>query len=333
MTRKALITAEFDTQAVARLEEMGYSVELAGWGQTRRALTQSDLSHLAQDVSLLVVEVEQVTREVITACSSLEIIATCRSGPSNVDVAAATEAGISVLCTPGRNADAVADFVIGLILILARNIWQADRHLRKHGWHVGEDIPYFHFRGPELSYATLGLVGCGAIGRLVARRARCLGMDVLGYDPFLCQDDVGEIVGLCELAEVFAEADFLSLHVPLNEGTRSMIGAPELARMKPSSYLINTARAAVIDEQALFSLLQERRVAGAALDVFWEEPLPHDSPWLGLDNVLLTPHIAGAADHVKVHHAAMVVEDVRTLLTGGRPARQVNIPRVAQGSA
>jgi D-3-phosphoglycerate dehydrogenase len=329
--KRALITAEFDQQAIRQLETMGFSVELAGWGQTRRVLGESELADLVSGVSLLVVEVEQVTRGVIAAAGDLEIIATCRAGPVNVDMAAATAAGISVLCTPGRNADSVADFVIGLFVALGRNIWQADNHLRRHGWHVGADIPYFHFRGPELAHATLGLVGCGAIGRFVAQRARGLGMDVLGYDPFLCQQDVGEAIRLCHLPEVLEQADFLSLHVPLSEGTRSMIGGPELARMKPTSYLINTARAAVVEEEALFALLEERKIAGAALDVFWEEPLPDGSPWLRLDNVLLTPHIAGAADHVKVHHSAMVIEDVRTLLAGGQPARRVNDPDIDPG--
>ena len=330
--KKALVTAEFDAHAISQLETMGFSVELAGWGQTRRALGEGELSDLVRGVSLLVVEVEQVTRSVIAAGEELEIVATCRAGPVNVDVAAATAAGISVLCTPGRNAESVADFVIGLILALGRNIWRADNHLRRQGWHVGEDIPYFHFRGPELAQATVGLVGCGAIGRFVAQRARALGMDVLGFDPYLGQQDVGEALRLGDLSEVLEQADFLSLHVPLNEGTRSMIGGPELARMKPSSYLINTARAAVVDEQALFVALRGRKIAGAALDVFWEEPLPPDSPWLSLDNALLTPHIAGAADHVKVHHSAMVVEDVRMLLAGGRPARRVNVPAIGTGS-
>jgi len=323
---RALVTAEFDRQALLELENLGYSISTAGWGMTGQTLAEEELCSMMEDVSLLVVEVERVTPAVIAAAPGLKIVATCRSGPSNVAVDAATEAGVAVLCTPGRNSDSVADFVMGLILTLGRNIWRADTHLRQHGWHVEGEIPYFHFRGPELDQVTLGLVGCGAIGRGVACRATALEMRVVGYDPFLRQEDVGSSFRLCGLSELVEQSDFLSLHVPLNDATRGLIGSAQLSSMKTSSYLINTARAAIVDEQALFAALEERAIAGAALDVFWTEPLPKDSRWLTLDNVILTPHIAGASDHVKVHHSAMVVDDVRTCLSGRRPQRQVNNP-------
>jgi len=329
--KQALVLAEFDLDAIPALEALGYAVELAGWGQAHHALTEDELVALIPDVSLLVVEVERVTEKAIAAGERLEIIAACRSLPVNVDVAAATAAGIAVLSTPARNAESVAEFTLGLILTVGRNICRADRHLREHGWYVGDETPYFHFRGPELAGKTLGLVGCGAIGQALARRACALGMNVLGNDPYMCQDDLGSMVHLAPWDEILARADFLSLHVPLSEETRGMIGAAELARMKPTAYLVNTARAAVVDEEALYKALLERRIAGAALDVFWQEPLPPDSPWLELDNVLLTPHLAGAADDVRKHHSAMVVEDVRTLLSGESPERLVN-PEVFQVS-
>jgi len=329
MSKQALVLAEFDPHAIPALEALGYAVKLAGWGQTRHALTEDELVALVPEVALLVVEVERITERVIAAAGRLEIIGVCRSQPVNVDVAAATARGIPVLATPGRNADSVAEFALGLILAIARSICRADRHLREHGWHVGGEIPYFHFRGPELKGKTLGVVGCGAIGKALARRARALGMSVVGCDPYLCQEELGSLARLTTLHELLAQADFVSLHVPLNDETRGMIGAAELSRMKPTAYLINTARAAVIDEKALYDALRKGQIAGAALDVFWQEPLPPDSPWLKLDNVLLTPHLAGAADEVKVHHSAMVVEDVKTLLNGGRPIRLVN-PEVLQ---
>jgi D-3-phosphoglycerate dehydrogenase len=323
---RALITAEFDRQSLLELESLGYSVTTAGWGSTRHALAEDELCSMMPGMSLLVVEVERVTPAVVAAGPQLKIVATCRSGPSNVAVDAATQAGVAVLCTPGRNADSVADFVLGLILALGRNIRRADAYLRQYGWFVGSEIPYFHFRGPELHRATLGVVGCGAIGSGVARRATALGMRVLGYDPFLCQEDVGSSSRLCGLAELLERSDFVSLHVPLDDSTRGLIGSDQIASMKSSSYLVNTARPAVVDEQALFAALEARTIAGAALDVFWTEPLPRDSRWLALDNVILTPHIGGASDQVKVHHSAMVVDDIRTLLSGARPRRQVNEP-------
>lgn len=319
--KKALITAEFDPAAISRLEAMGYQVDLAGWGQTRRALSPQALAAMLPGVALLIVEVEQVSAQVIDAAPDLEVIAVCRARPVNVDLAAATAAGIPVLCTPGRNADSVADFAVGLLLCLARNICRAERHLRGRGWMVnGDELPYFHFRGPELSGKTLGLIGYGAIGRAFARRMRGFELRVLVYDPYVSQVEDGELTSLDRLLR---EADIVSLHVPVTEETRGMLGAAELALMKPTAYLINTARAAVIDEDALFDALANGRLAGAALDVFWDEP--HIAArWFTLDNVLLTPHLAGAADDVKVHHSAMILEDLQALRAGQMPARVAN---------
>lgn len=323
-SKKALITAEFAPADICRLQDMGYEVELAGWGQTRRTLSPAELADMMRGVSVLVVEVEQVSQDVFSAAPELRAVAACRAAPVNVDVAAATERGIPVLATPGRNADSVADFCLGLMLNLCRSISRAERHLREHGWYVGVgELPYFHFRGPEIGGKTLGLVGFGAVGQAVARRVRGMDMKVLVTDPYVTQDSLGDLGHLVPLERLLAAADFVSLHVPMTEETQGLLGAQQLGLMKPTAYLINTARAAVVDEDALFSALSSRRIAGAALDVFWNEPdiAPR---WFTLDNVLLTPHLAGAADDVKAHHSAMVVEDIQTLEAGGIPARAVN---------
>jgi len=303
---------------------MGYAVTLAGWGQTHHALSEEGLARMVPDINLLIVEVETVTATVIAAARQLEVVAACRARPLNVDVATATARGVAVLATPGRNADSVADFAVGLMIALARNIRRGDQHLRRQGWLVQGEIPYFHFRGPELAGMTLGLVGCGSVGRGLAQRVQGFGMHVLIYDPYLSQEQVAGLGRLTTLNKLLTRSDFVSLHVPVTEETRGMIGVAELKCMKPTAYLINTARAAVIDEAALFAALSRGRLAGAALDVLWEEPLPPDSPWLSLDNVLLTPHLGGAADDVKTHHSAMILEDLQTLLAGERPARLVN---------
>lgn len=321
--KRALITAEFDPAGVARLGKMGYAVEETGWGQTRNALACEELTALMPGTSLLVVEVEQVSAGVIAAGPELEVIATCRAGPVNVDVGAATARGIPVLTTPARNADSVADFVVGMMLALCRNIHRAERHLRQYGWMVGHELPYFHFRGPEISGKTLGLIGCGAIGQALARRVRGFDMRVLVYDPYIDQANLGDLGQLVSLETTLTQADFVSLHVPVSPETKGLVNAERLAMLKPTAYLINTARAAVVDEDALFDALAYCRLAGAALDVFWNEP--EIAPrWFALDNVVLTPHLGGAADDVKVHHSAMVLEDLQTLRAGGVPARVVN---------
>lgn len=321
--KRALITAEFDPAGVARLGEMGYAVEETGWGQTRHALSCEELMALIPGTSLLVVEVEHVSAKVIAAGPELEVIATCRAGPVNVDVAAATARGIPVLTTPARNADSVADFAVGVMLALCRNIHRAERHLRQNGWMVGDELPYFHFRGPDISGKTLGLVGCGAIGRALARRVRGFDMRVLVYDPYIDQASLGDLGQLVSLETALTQADVVSLHVPVTPETKGLLKAERLAMMKSTAYLINTARAAVVDEDALFNALAAGRLAGAALDVFWDEP--EIAPrWFTLDNVLLTPHLGGAADDVKVQHSAMVLEDLQTLRAGGVPARLAN---------
>jgi len=325
--KRALITAEFDPAGVAALTEMGYAVEETGWGQTRHALSSQELVALMPGTSLLIVEVERVSAQVIAAAPDLDVIATCRAGPVNVDVTAATARGIPVLTAPARNAQSVADFALGVMLALCRNIHRAERHLRQRGWMVhgvdGDELPYFHFRGPELSGKTLGLIGCGAIGRALARRVRGFDMCVLVNDPYLDQASLGDLGQLVSLETLLAQADVVSLHVPVTPETKGLLNADRLALMKPSAYLINTARAAVVDEEALYEALASGRLAGAALDVFWNEPdiAPR---WFDLDNVLLTPHLVGAADDVQAHHSAMIVEDLQTLRAGGVPARVAN---------
>jgi phosphoglycerate dehydrogenase-like enzyme len=328
--KRALISAEFDPAGVTRLGEMGYVVQKAGWGQTRHALSSEELMALMPGTSVLIVELEHVSAEVIAAGPELDVIATCRARPVNVDVATATARGIPVLITPARNADSVADFAMGVMLVLCRNIHRAERHMRQNGWMVGDELPYFHFRGPEMGGKTLGLIGCGAIGRALARRARGFDMRVLVHDPYIDQAGLGDLGQLVSLETVLSEGDVVSLHVPVTPETKGLLNADRLARMKPTAYLINTARAPVVDEDALFNALTRGRLAGAALDVFWDEP-EIAARWFTLDNVLLTPHLGGAADDVKVHHSAMVLEDLQTLRAGGVPARVANPEVLVEG--
>jgi D-3-phosphoglycerate dehydrogenase len=250
-------------------------------------------------------------------------VAACRGEPTNVDLAATTRRGIPVLRTPGRNADSVADFVIGVMLMEARGIARAERHLRERGWNVDGELPYFHFRGPELGGRTLGLIGFGAVGRKVAERAADgFGMHVLVYDPYV--PTVPAPYEQVDLDGVLRACDFLSIHCPPTPETTGMIGRRELELMDEGAYLINSARAAVVDEHALVDALRGRSIAGAALDVFWEEPIPRDHPLLELENVTITPHVAGAAADVKEHHAAMVLDDVERWQRGERPLHLAN---------
>jgi phosphoglycerate dehydrogenase-like enzyme len=305
---KALVTAEFPADGLVELAALGYEPVHAGWGVTRRAMDGIQLVTALQGVSILVCEVERVDRASMAAAPGLRLIASCRGDPANVDLEAASELGITVLSTPGRNAISVADFTLGILLAHARGIGRSEAHLRERGWLIDDELPYFHFRGPELAGRTFGIVGVGAIGRHVAARALGFSMRVIAYDPYVT--DGPPQVELVALDELLERSDVVSVHCPLTSETRGLLGEHELRLMRRHAVLINTARAAVVDEVALLAALRGRSIGGAALDVFWEEPLAADHPIRGLPNVTITPHVAGAADDVQRHHARMILDDI-----------------------
>lgn len=305
---KALVTAEFPRDGLDELAALGYEPVHAGWGVTREVMPRTELIAALADVAVLICELERVDADVLDAAPGVRLVASCRGNPTNVDLDAAAARGIGVLATPGRNAISVADFTMGLLLGHSRGIGRSERQLRDRGWMTEGELPYFHFRGPELDGRTLGLVGLGAIGRLVAGRARAFGMAIVAFDPFLSEAPEG--VELVELDALLERSDVVSIHCPLTPETRGLIGARELELMRSEAILVNTARAAVVDERSLLEALRQGRIAGAALDVFWEEPLAPDHPIRDLDNVTITPHVAGAADDVKRHHARMILDDI-----------------------
>ena len=306
---KALVTAEFTDDGVRRLEALGLQVTRAGWGTTRRVLDATALVEAAAGVQVLVTEIEVLDAEVLAALPELRLLATARGGPVNVDLAACAARDLPVVFTPARNADSVADFVLGVLLSTSRRIGAADRHLRSQGWHVDGELPYLHFRGRELAGLVLGVVGHGAVGRRVAQRARDgFGMSVLFTDP--------HVEGGVPFDELLERSDVVTLHCPRSAGTAALLDEPALRRMRRGSVLLNTAGGGMVDEAALVRALQDGHLSGAALDVFAAEPLPRDSALLTAPNLLLTPHLAGAALDVVRHHTEMVCDDVERWLRG-----------------
>jgi len=300
---RALVTAEFTDGGERRLAALGYDVVRGGWGRTHVALGREDYLRQAAGCSLLITEIEAVDGQVLEALPELRLVATARGGPVNIDVAACAARGVPVVFTPGRNADSVADFVLGVLLSLTRGIGAAERHLREDGWLVDGELPYLHFRGRELSGLVLGLVGYGAVGQRVAQRARLgFGMRVLFTDP--------QHEGGVPLEDLLARADVVSLHCPRTPATQGLIDSTALARMRPGALLVNTAGGGVVDEPALLEALRSGHLGGAALDVFATEPLPHDSPLLSAPRLLLTPHVAGAALDVVRHHTGTICDEV-----------------------
>jgi len=267
---------------------------------------------------------DRIDAEVIAAGERLRVISTVAVGYDNIDVAAATARRIPVCNTPGVLTEATADLTWALLMAAARRVTEAERYLRAGRWKSWSPQLLL---GQDVHGATLGLIGLGRIGQAVARRARGFAMRVL-YHSATRKPEVesasGGGVEWAELETLLREADFVSLHVPLTEETRNLIGARELALMKPTAILINTARGQVVDQEALVAALQEGRLAAAGLDVFQVEPLPPDDPLLSLENVVLLPHLGSASVATRRRMAMMAAENLVAGLKGERPPYPVN---------
>ncbi len=269
----------------------------------------------AESADIVVVESDSVHGPVFDV--GLRAIASTRGDPNNVDVAGATAAGIPVLHTPGRNADAVAEMTVALLLAATRHLLTADADVRSGNTFRDGSIPYQRFRGWEIAGLTAGLVGLGAVGRATRWRLSGLGLRVIAHDPYHDEARHG-------LAELLSEADVVSLHAPVTEDTVGMIGAGQFAAMRDGVVFLNTARAQLHDTDALVDALRTGKVAAAGLDHFAGEWLPADHPLAGMPNVVLTPHIGGATWNTEARQAQMVADDLEALLSGDTPTHIVN---------
>lgn len=319
---KALILAPFSEQA---LQELGNTLTILyeSWTETRRLYDPHDLAQRINDerIEILVVEADFLFDEVFQEAKPLRLVGVCHSNLNHVDLQAATEGGVLVVNTPGRNVEAVAEHTLGLMLSLARRIPQANRYIFDGCWQEPVD-PYISMRGVELYGKVLGIVGLGAIGKRVSRLARAFGMQVIAHDPYLQRPVPG--AAIVSLEELLRKADFLTIHVPLNQETEGLIDTRRLSLMNPQAYVINTSEARIIDQKALVDALQGGRLAGAAMDVFDSHPLPPGSPLLTLPNVVLTPHIAGATDGTVERQSRMLIKDIQSFTQGKRPKNLVN---------
>ena len=347
MIVKIFITADFSEDAVERLKAHGHEVRLGGWGINCKILGEDELIKEIGDSEVLMVGYEPITPKVLNE-TYLKVICSIRGGPqANIDIVYATKLGIPVIYTKGREAIPVADFTFGQIIGLTRRIVQTDRELRagkftldvkKFGskkdviWDMSADGPWQSRKGIELAGKTLGLVGFGTVGQAVARRAQGFELRVLAYDPYV-PETVFQANGAnrSDLETLLKESDIVSIHVMASEKNRGMIGEKEFALMKKGAFLINNARASIVDEQAMRKAILSGKLGGAALDVHHHEPIRSDDELFALENVVLTPHIAGAGLEVIYRHSNMLVDDLLRLLEGKLPKVVYN-PEVLKGN-
>lgn len=277
---------------------------------------------------LVVRSATEVHDELLAGAPELRVIGRAGVGVDNIDLTAATARGIAVMNAPAGNTVSAAELTLALILAMVRRVAEADASMRRGEWARSR------FQGAELRGRTLGLVGAGRIGGEVASRCRAFGMRVVAHDPYLTAaraDDL-HVERAGDLDAVLERADVLSLHVPLTDSTRGMIDAEALARMKPGAYLVNVARGGVVDEAALAEALTSGRIAGAALDVFENEPLEDDSPLRSAPNVVLTPHLGASTSEAQELVATEISEAVRAALSEGDLSRALNAPAISGDS-
>lgn len=279
---------DWDTGGFAKLQEINLLIEQNG---SEAYDVPSSLLDKIKDAEILITQFCPVSRKVIDACPDLKIIGVLRGGYENINIAYAAERGIEVFNTPGRNADAVADFAAGAIICEARNIARGHFGIKTGKW-----IREYPNSGmiPDLPGRVAGLIGFGEIGRKTAQRLHGFEMEILAFDPFA--KNFPDYVRQTDIKELMRKSDFVSLHARLTNENRHLINAEMLSLMKPSAYLINTSRAGLVDEAALFAALKSKNIAGAFLDVFESEPPGLNHPLVNLENVTLTPHMAGGSN-------------------------------------
>jgi D-3-phosphoglycerate dehydrogenase len=315
---KIVIADDLPASAVELLAAEGWTVD----AKAGRPVDQ--LKHDLSDADALVVRsATKVTASVISAASRLRVIARAGTGVDNVDVSAASARGIVVMNAPGANSTSVAELAVGLMLALARNVAAADAAMKQGKWEKKR------FMGEELREKTLGLVGLGRIGQEVAHRASAFGMHVIAHDPFIAAQVAADLgVDLVSLDEVFARADYLSLHLPATAATKNLVNAERLARSRRGIRIVNTARGDLVDERALADAIESGQVAGAALDVFEVEP-PPDPRLQSMPQVIATPHIAASTREAQELVGVETATALRDFLRDGVIRNAVNFPSVS----
>lgn len=288
-------------------------------------VSPEDLVRLIKDYDALIIRSgTKVTKEVLHAGTRLRVVGRAGVGLDNIDIETASKRGIIVMNTPGGNTISTAEHTFSMLLSLSRNIPQATALLKKGEWNRNR------FVGVELCGKTLGIIGLGRIGKEVAKRAAAFGMKVMACDPFLSKERAGQLgIELVPLETLLKNADFITMHTPLTPETKYLLNEESLKKVKKGVRIINCARGGVIEEKALVKAIQEGRVAGAALDVFEEEPPRNGNPLLSLGEVIVTPHLGASTEEAQINVAVEIAKQVRDALLGREILNAVNVPSLS----
>ncbi|MBN1316026.1 MAG: phosphoglycerate dehydrogenase [Anaerolineales bacterium] len=319
MKHKILVTDNLSSQGLALLESAD-DVEF----DVVTGLSQEALAERIPGYDGLIIRSSvKVTEDVLAAANKLSVIGRAGVGVDNVDLPSASMLGVAVMNTPGANSMATAEHSIALLLALCRHVPQAHASLKAGRWDRKKYV------GVQLYQKTLGVIGLGRVGIRVAQRCRAFGMRILGYDPYLSDEAAEDLrVKRVDLPELFAQSDFITLHAALTPDTKHIINAAAIEQMKDGVYLINAARGGLVDEESLVDALKSGKMAGAALDVFIDEPLSPTSPLLELENVVITPHLAASTKEAQRDVSTQIVVQVLDALRGLEFRNAVNMPMV-----
>jgi (S)-sulfolactate dehydrogenase len=316
MAPRVLVSDDLSTEGVEIMRRAGLEVDV------KVGLPPAELEKIIGEYDALAVRsATKVTAKLLEAAPRLRVIGRAGVGVDNVDLPAATRRGVVVMNTPGGSSVTVAELTVAHMLAVARHVAQATASVKGGKWEKKK------FQGHELAGKTLGVVGIGNIGSVVVERCLALKMRVVAYDPFISPEAAARLgVTLVTLDEIWAQADVVSLHVPLTEQTRNIVNAQTLARMRKGALLVNCARGGLVDERALAESLAAGHLGGAALDVFEKEPPPADHPLFKLDNVVCTPHLGASTEEAQAAVAIAIAEQLAAFLVGGVVTNAVNLP-------
>ncbi|BBM18426.1 putative 2-hydroxyacid dehydrogenase YoaD [Enterococcus avium] len=320
MVEKLLVRAPMNEESLEKLGQL-FEIEYWPWDETGERLYEDELLEvlLEKKPDAIITELDQVTEKVLSGYTDLKFIGDCRATPENIDIAACNAHNIPVICTPARNANAVAEMWLGALIAFERNLVDSVNWIEDKKWIKGT-TPYYTWMGKEIYKSKIGFVGFGAVAQHIVKLLQGFNVEICYYDPFVNTEDYQKV----ELDELFATSDYVSIHLPVNEVTKNMVNSNLMSKMKEDAVFINSSRSAVVENDVLYQLLDEKKIRGAILDVLdTEPPEGSDLHVIEMKNVLLTPHTYGASYQVVDHQSEIVTNNIINFLNKENLAKSI----------